>query len=166
MELQTKINGNEVILRDITIKEYFEIIDHLKKQDVKLTLSNKEKDKVTIDNHQYENQNSYQPIRISFDIDKAMSLPCSLYNYDNHKSIHRQHIRFQVRYEVLAFFISTKNIPVSMEDLARYVITKVKTSKTSVKVYVTEMVRLGIIAKDTEMKTYHVSKWFLSKISN
>ena len=88
MELQTKINGNEVILRDITIKEYFEIIDHLKKQDVKLTLSNKEKDKVTIDNHQYENQNSYQPIRISFDIDNFQTYLQQWRNCANNRSIY------------------------------------------------------------------------------
>lgn len=162
MELQTKINGSEVILRDITIRDYFEVIEHLKKQDEQSYPP--KKDKVVIDNHQYESQNSYQPIRNSLDIDKAMTMPCSLYNYDSNRLIHKQHIRFQVRQEVLEFFVSTQNVPASMEDLASYVITKIKTSKTSVNVYVTEMVRLGIIAKDTDMKTYHVSKWFLSKL--
>lgn len=169
MDITTKFNGSESTIKGATLKDYFEVIAFLAKiNDGKIELKKDfaevDGHKIKLNNHQYEAHNSYQPIKSDFNLVRALALPCMLYSYETDNFIRKEHTRFKARMQVLEFFISTNNVPSKVEDIARFVVFKVKTTKTSVSIYVTEMVRLGIIAKDEERRTYHISKWFLSQL--
>ncbi len=100
-----------------------------------------------------------------FDIDKALSLSIVKTSIDTGKQLTEESKQVEQRRNIITCFILTENKPMTqLEILNLYAENYEIKSHSTISNYISQLSRLGVLAKNTKNNKFHLSRYFLDMV--
>lgn len=166
------IDGVEMSIKNATSKQLADIFAAFHKEvskpepvAVKKSSSLKEKRsraRSAVGSFQYENR----PVVIGtgFSIDKALSLQLLTYSFDSGGQLKDDSKQVKARKEIVWIFTANGNKSLVVNDICEPLIKSLGLSSPAASNYISQCARLGVLAKNQNNSTYHLSKWFIEQV--
>ena len=162
--LRSSAQGDVNNTRDIQPKKISEVETPYELDPATYTTANRVRYKgKKISNHKYEAR--ARAASGSDNLLKAYKVPCMSLSIDTGRRLPSKSKQYAIRCDIVKLFFSVTNKPLSLRDL----INKLNESNGELSVaaisnYASQMHRLGVLAKNKEKNTFHLSTWFLDQI--
>ena len=172
-KINVVINGSELSIENPSSEQLSAIINALSRDDKKpvpvIRAAKKPSLKETrgraraaVSSFQYEGK----PVVIGtgFSIDKALSLELLNYSFDSGGQLKDESRQVKARKEIVWIFASSGNKPLAVNDICEPLIKSLGLSSPAASNYISQCARLGVLAKNQNDNTYHLSKWFIEQV--
>ncbi len=135
---------------------------NLAKKPAKRKVRNKYKGK-RICNNQFEMR--AKPITDDFDIDKALSLSIIKTSIDTGNQLTEKSKQVEQRRNIITCLVFNENKPMTQfEILNLYAENYEINSHSAISNYISQLSRLGVLAKNTKNNKFHLSRYFLDMV--
>lgn len=172
-KINVVINGSELSIENPNSEQLSAIINALSRDNKKPAPASKPTKKpslkearnrarAAVSNFQHENK----PVIIGtgFSIDKALSLDLLNYSFDNGKQLKDESKQVKARKEIVWIFTANSNKSLAVNDICEPLIKSLGLSSPAASNYISQCARLGVLAKNQNDNTYHLSKWFIEQV--
>lgn len=172
-KINVVINGSELSIENPSSEQLSAIINALSRDDKKpapVIKTTKKPDlkevrsraRAAVSSFQYENK----PVAIGagFNLDKALSLDLLSYSFDSGGQLKDESKQVKARKEIVWIFASSGNNPLVVNDICEPLIKSLSLSSPAASNYISQCARLGVLAKNQNDNTYHLSKWFIEQV--
>ncbi len=172
-KISVVINGSELNIENPNAEQLSAIISALsgdnKKPEPASTVTKKsstkqmrERARSAISSFQYESKATI--IGSGFSIDKALSLPLLSFSFDNGGQLKSSSKQVKARREIVFIFAASNNKPLAVEGICEPLIKSLGLSSPAASNYISQCARLGVLAKNQNNNTYHLSEWFIEQV--
>lgn len=176
--ISLSINEVELELKNATPEQLFSVIkvisgdvkrsnhssnsNETKKPKKKKSLRQRYRGKKT-SNYQFESQ--ARSLNDNFDIDAAFQIPALNLSIDSGNPLGIESKQLSSRKDIVWIFACNGNQPLTNGDIFKEIVkNNDDVSLGTVSNYVSQCVRLGVLAKNKVNNTLHLSKWFLDQV--